>query len=54
MGNVLEMREGSSGDLAYVMVKGEVTVKDDSKVATVGGWKHGGVVDGEANCLWFW
>ena len=33
-GNVVEMKEGSSGDLVYVMFKGEVIVKDDSEVAT--------------------
>ena len=36
------------GDLSYVMVEGEVIIKDDSKVAAVGGWRQGGVVDGEA------
>ena len=45
------MKEGSSGDLAYVMVKGEVTVKDDCKVAAVGGWKQGGAVDGEVETV---
>lgn len=45
------MKEGSSGDLAYVMFKREVPVKDDSKVATVGGWGQGGVVDVEAETV---
>lgn len=41
------MKKGSSGDLFYVRIKGEVIVKDDSEVATVKGWKQGGVVDSE-------
>ena len=45
------MEEGSSGDLVYVMLKGEVIVKDDSEVATVGGWRQGGVVDVEAEAV---
>lgn len=45
------MKEGSPGDLSYVMVEGEVIIKDDSKVAAVGGWRQGGVVDGEAETV---
>ena len=33
------------------MFKGEVVVKDDFEVATVGGWRQGGVVDGEADTV---
>ena len=45
------MKEGSSGDLVYLMFKGEVIVKDDSEVATVGGWRQGGVVNGEVETV---
>ena len=33
------------------MFKGEVIVKDDSEIATVGGWRQGGVVNGEAETV---
>ena len=37
------MEEGRSGDLVYVVFKGEVGVKDDSEVAPVGGWRQSGL-----------
>ena len=47
------MKKGSSGDLFYVVFKGEVIVKDDSEGATVKGWRQGGGVDSEGETEWF-
>lgn len=43
------MKKGSFGDLFYVVFKGEVIVKNYSKVATLKGWRHciGANSDGE-------
>ena len=37
--------------MIYVFLKREVVVKDDSEVATVWGWREGGVVYGEAEVV---
>lgn len=50
-GDVFEVKEGSSGDLFYVVFKGEVIVKDDSEVATVKGWRQGEGVDSEGETV---
>ena len=50
-GSAFEVEEGSFGDLIYVFLKREVVVKDDSEVATVWGWREGGVVYGEAEVV---
>ena len=38
LGNVIEVEEGSSGDLVDMMFKWEVIVKDDPEVVTVTEW----------------
>jgi len=45
------VKEGSSGDLFYVVFKGEVIVKDDSDVAIVKGWIQGGGVNSEGETV---
>lgn len=50
-GDVFEVKEGSSGDLFYLVFKGEVIVKDDSEVATVKAWRQGEGVDSEGETV---
>lgn len=35
----------------YIMFEGEGVVENDSKVTTVGGWRHGGVINVEAEAV---
>ena len=46
-GDVFEVEVGCFSDLLYMVGEGEVAVKENAKVATVGGGGEDGVVDGE-------
>ena len=46
-GNVFEVVVGCFGDVLNMLCEGEVAVKENSKVATVGGGGEGSVVNGE-------